>query len=812
MHTCSNDIIAKFYENDAQAAIELYNFQECGQNSEACQAGFFSDQIRKVHLACCAGFFCPEGQLCMIPCRPGSYCPTALKSINGTCQSSVSCPYYPPKTYGIYGCGGSTFEGFCPAGSFCKMSYESEPCPDGTSYCPTGVQQPLPCPSQFVCLSGRARRQRLLTSVTVSFVVIIVVYVAVVEIFQWLVLKKKLLGQHTLEDASNVSNYFKKPTKSKSKSNPTFQLNIHLYRAKLRNVTRFDLERNEGFTGRITAGRLTALMGGSGCGKSSLLETIHGRRRLHANGYIKFAEHEPLNNILTDYIGYVPQADIMHDDLTVFETVYYSARARRLNDSQDIIKNDVCFVLEKLGLEFLHNRQRKRVNVAMEIVACPKVILLDEPTSGLDTVSCDHLFDLLQLIKYSAAGPVTIIMVIHQPSQELFHQIDDIFFLTPHCCLAYQGPRNKAKEFLSEKIFNHSTKDHPPVRHNDCDTCFLMLTKAPEYIENHSIDNQIISQPLKTYSWTKRWCLPFLYVVSRSMKQIYVRGAIAEATYMLAYFLLGACVGYLFENKQQGTCDIQVLPTIYFLMSLSFGILTCISSQRLFGVEITNKTYERESRNYFHPFQYWLAKSLVDIFRMIFYPLLFLSMLYIEVVPRGPFSYYLSMMILLSFVCSAIGQLTSVIFNRTEYAYLAGTIVALLSCLLSGFSPTKTDLGRGKFIVTLSFSRHVQRVLFRHETAHYVEVYNSTSTHIWLTQVKFLEHNFSFNDSENPFFWLILIGFVLRAITFLFLYAKSEYRSTIRFHVTHLGPTIQSLFRCEPCREKASSPEEGYQL
>ena len=67
----------------------------------------------------------------------------------------------------------------------------------------------------------------------------------------------------------------------------------------------------------------------------------------------------------------------------------------------------------------------------MEIVACPKVLLLDEPTSGLDTVSCDDLFDLLQLIKHSAAGSVTIIMVIHQPSHELFEKIDDVFYLTP---------------------------------------------------------------------------------------------------------------------------------------------------------------------------------------------------------------------------------------------------------------------------------------------------------------------------------------------------------------------------------------------
>ncbi|CAF1325781.1 unnamed protein product [Rotaria sordida] len=350
----------------------------------------------------------------------------------------------------------------------------------------------------------------------------------------------------------------------------------------------------------------------------------------------------------------------------------------------------------------------------MEIAACPKV-LLDEPTSGLDTVSCDDLFDLLQLIKHNLAGLVTIIMVIHQPSQELFEKIDDIFFLTSLCCLAYQGPREKAKDYLKQIIFASKPQECPPSPHNDC------------------------------------------------------------------------------------TCDIQVLPTIDFLMSLSFGILTCISSQRLFGVEITDDTFERESRNYFHPFQYWLAKSLVDIFRMILYPLLFLSMLYIEIVPRGPCSYYLGVMILLSFVCSGIGQLTLVIFRRTEYAYLGGTIVALLSCLLSGFSPTKSDLGRGKFIVFLSFSRHVQSLLFSHEKNLYLQT-NSNETHIWSSSIERLKDHYSFGDQEIPYFFLIFLGFLLRGLTFLCLYAKSEYRSERRFRLMHIGPTLKSLFTCQTCR------------
>jgi hypothetical protein len=441
----------------------------------------------------------------------------------------------------------------------------------------------------------------------------------------------------------------------------------------------------------------------------------------------------------------------------------------------------------------------------MEVAACPKVLLLDEPTSGLDTASCDDLLDLLELIKYSQAGPVAIIMVIHQPSHELFLKIDDIFFLTPLCCLAYQGPREQALEHLRRIIFETNPQECPEPRHNDSDTCFIMLTKAQNHLNNHSHEHPVIIQHLNTFSWHKRLCWPFLYVMSRSAKQIYIRGVIAEAAYLLAYFLLGSCIGYLFQNRQQDACDIKILPTIYFLISLAFGMLTCVSSQRLFGVEIINRTYERESRTHFHPIQYWVAKSLIDIFRLIFYPLIFLSILYIQIVPRGPFTFYLGIMILLSFVCSGIGQFASVIFNRTEYAYLGATIIALLSCLLSGFSPRKSELSGAKIFVKFSFSRHFQHLLFRDETSFYVQKVAEGQHHLWSVQVEGLREFYSYNDSEDPYFWLISMGLFLRVVTLIILYMKSEYRSQCRFYMTHSIPILRSILCCESCRTNASS-------
>jgi len=455
--------------------------------------------------------------------------------------------------------------------------------------------------------------------------------------------------------------------------------------------------------------------------------------------------------------------------------------------------------------------QKKRVNVAMEVAACPKVLLLDEPTSGLDTASCDDLFDLLELIKYSEDGPVTIIMVIHQPSYELFQRIDDIFFLTPRCCLAYQGPREHALQNLKRVMFENDPARCPPARQNESDTCFIMLTKAPDYVRNHKQESEIRDQFLYTYSWQRRVFLPFFYVMSRTIKQIYIRGVIAEAIYISAYFLLGACLGYLVETKRQPPCGIEMWVTIYFLISLAFGILTCISSQRLFGVEIIDKTYERESRNYFHPFQYWLAKSVIDLFRLVVYPLVFLSMLYIQVVPRTPFWFFYCIMLLLSFACTGIGQLCSVIFSRTEHAYLGGTIIALLSCLLSGFSPKKSDLSPIDFVTVFSFSRHIQNLLFRYESELYL-LNAPNEQHYWYGPVFAIRTHYSFTESEYPKVLLVIIGVVLRLITFIILYIKSEYRSKHRFHITHALPILKSVFTCEGCCRKRHRDGEAILL
>ena len=278
-NTCSQNISNAFYADPDDAILKFYDFVQCGQDKGSCQAGFFQAAGERHPFACCPGYFCPVGQLCMIPCRPGAYCPSPLSAVDGFCQTVVTCPDKDPKRFEQYGCGGSIFEGFCPASYSCLNPTVRTHCPNTTSYCPTGVVEPLSCLPGFDCYDGVVHRGNLYRFIFAMMAIFLIVYVFCAVFSQWAALKSKRFSEKISLNPNGISNYFRKRNVLNG-SRPQIQLNIHLEMARLRDVTRFNPSTNSGFTGRIAAGRITALMGGSGCGKSSLLDTIHGRRKL----------------------------------------------------------------------------------------------------------------------------------------------------------------------------------------------------------------------------------------------------------------------------------------------------------------------------------------------------------------------------------------------------------------------------------------------------------------------------------------------------------------------------------------------------
>jgi ABC-type multidrug transport system ATPase subunit/pSer/pThr/pTyr-binding forkhead associated (FHA) protein len=200
-------------------------------------------------------------------------------------------------------------------------------------------------------------------------------------------------------------------------------------------------------------GDMIALMGPSGAGKTTLLLTLNGylpptSGQVRINGEDLYLIYDALRGS----IGYVPQDDIVHPELTVFEAVKYSARFRLPPDySEDEIDRRVEETLRDLGLEAVMNLQigkpekkvlsggqRKRVNIALELVTDPVILFLDEPTSGLAADDTTALINLLADLTKKTGK--TIVMTIHQPAKDEFEKFNLAFIMGYGGVPTYFGP------------------------------------------------------------------------------------------------------------------------------------------------------------------------------------------------------------------------------------------------------------------------------------------------------------------------------------------------------------------------------------
>jgi ABC-type multidrug transport system ATPase subunit len=199
---------------------------------------------------------------------------------------------------------------------------------------------------------------------------------------------------------------------------------------------------------------IIALMGPAGAGKTTFLKTLNGYTR-PAAGRVLFNGDDLylFYDRFRQQMGYVPQDDIVHAQLKVWEALYFSAKLRTDLTGAEIMTR-IDKVLANLGIldkkdtiigspekKVLSGGQRKRVNIAMELINDTPVIFLDEPTSGLSSYDAESVIKLLK--KLSTEGK-TIITTIHQPSLDIFREFDNLIMISRdrggHGALAYFGP------------------------------------------------------------------------------------------------------------------------------------------------------------------------------------------------------------------------------------------------------------------------------------------------------------------------------------------------------------------------------------
>lgn len=243
------------------------------------------------------------------------------------------------------------------------------------------------------------------------------------------------------------------------------------------------------------SGKLLGIMGGSGAGKSTLLNVLNGnytptKGSITINGIDIHHQKDEIEGV----IGYVSQDDLLIEELTVFENLFYNAKLcfGNLNDKQ--IAKRVLSMLQSLGLyeskdlkvgspleKTISGGQRKRLNIALELIREPSVLFVDEPTSGLSSRDSENIMDLL---KELALKGKLIFVVIHQPSSDIFKMFDKLLILDQGGYSIYNGNPVDAVIYFKTLI------NHVNCNESECPECGNV---NPEQIFN-IIESKVVDE------------------------------------------------------------------------------------------------------------------------------------------------------------------------------------------------------------------------------------------------------------------------------------------------------------------------------
>lgn len=197
-------------------------------------------------------------------------------------------------------------------------------------------------------------------------------------------------------------------------------------------------------------GKLVGIMGASGAGKTTLLNVLCGNETPSGGEVlINGVDLHKNPDLVEGVIGYIPQDDLLIEELTVFQNLYYNAKLCFRDKSEAEITELVENTLRNLGLferkdlkvgsplnKMISGGQRKRLNIALELIREPGILFVDEPTSGLSSRDSENVMNLLR--ELTLKGKL-IFVVIHQPSSDIYKMFDKMFILDTGGYPVYYG-------------------------------------------------------------------------------------------------------------------------------------------------------------------------------------------------------------------------------------------------------------------------------------------------------------------------------------------------------------------------------------
>ena len=492
-------------------------------------------------------------------------------------------------------------------------------------------------------------------------------------------------------------------------------------------------------TGAIDSGCVTAIMGPSGAGKTTLMNVLAGR----AGGYgvvegtmsvLVNGEHRSSSlDRWSTLSAFVPQDDVMLPELTVRQTIafYASIRAPRAV-SKAQLDNKVCAALRTVRLRptvwdstigdaemrGISGGQKKRVNVAMEIVSDPSLLFLDEPTSGLDSTTSRHIVEALNA---QARRGVNVVVVLHQPSFPIFRSFTHVLLLGVGGRVVYHGgpeaaeayfcgdlgyelpPYANPADFYLELISGGAAVVVPDRRRAAAPSSEAPAASgrapaasvpgvtpraaASQHLAGEWGQRRGVSHPpiLRSKSVDDGPVAPaargWLAMVALFAHRALLQEAAKPGTLAFDVSLMAAA-GFVF-GAQSEKVEPHSLSMMVLWLGIGLQLVVAVSSLRVFSPErvVFWRECARGSGMALSPSAYFLGKDLVQLPRLALMVLAFGVPFYAQARPTPSLSYYFLVFYLLAYAVSGYAYVASMLCSLKDAQLLIVVTVLVLTML-----------------------------------------------------------------------------------------------------------------------------------
>ncbi|XP_065283314.1 ATP-binding cassette sub-family G member 1-like, partial [Dermacentor albipictus] len=542
-------------------------------------------------------------------------------------------------------------------------------------------------------------------------------------------------------DSIDVENGYSVPLKPEGpRSSVTLEWKNVSYAVKQRKEKK-TLVRN--MYGKALPGTMTAIMGPSGAGKTTLMNVLSGHYHrgyegeVQVNGWIRDTE------LFNRQSCYVMQDDCLLPELTVKESLDMSIRLRMPSLQPDKRAHLVNDALLRWGLEECQNTraghlsggQRKRLSIAQEVVSNPPVIFLDEPTSGLDSSSA---LRCVSVMKSLASAGHTIICSIHNPSAKLFYYFDTLYMISNGSCI-YNGSVEALLPFLQSQGLNCPTHHNPADyiteiasgEHGDVQTQ-LSAHFMPQGVDAgygnvvHSSEYSVtryggrimtrreLEDARAQHRETVNYIVQFTVLLRRCFLCI-VRNKVATHLRYAAYLAFAAMLIALFHGiGDEAARAINNLSLIILMLSILLFQST-MPTAMIFPTELS--VLLREHRNcWYKPGMYYLARVLTEVPFLLLGPSTMVIIVYWSTSQPVELWRLASVVLLCLQTCSTTQGLALVVSASTsaQTALFVALPAAAPSFIFSGyFMPPKLLHPAVSWVTQLSHLHHaLQGILY----------------------------------------------------------------------------------------------------